>query len=88
VPQYYRVASAKLKKEDYNRYNLLCAEEGVTINSKLKKYIEADLEENKKSERTTEGLDEGSQGNIQGGGGGDSESVTAFRKEWGDCPFC
>jgi len=87
LTQLFRVASAKLRKEVYDRYNLLCLEEAVTINSKLKSHIEADLGENK-IERTTEGLEKGSQGNIQGGSGGDAESVTAFRKEWGDCPFC
>ena len=66
---------------------MLCAEEAVTINSKLKSHIEADLE-GKKNDGTTERLDQSGKANIQGGNGGDTEELAAFRKEWGDCPFC
>ena len=87
MPQYYRTAATKLKKELYEQFQELCEKKGVTVNMLLKEHIEADLEGNK-NERTGKGLEEGSKGNIQGGSGGDAESVTAFRKEWGDCPFC
>ena len=87
MPQYYRTAATKLKKELYEQFQALCEKKGVTVNMLLKEHIEADLEGNK-IDGTTERLDENSKSNIQGGGGGDNQELAAFREEWGDCPFC
>jgi len=88
MPQYYRTAATKLKKELYEQFQELCEKKGVTVNMLLKEHIEADLEGNK-NERTGEGLDQNGPGNIQGRSGGDTQELATFRKEWGkDCPFC
>jgi len=80
----YRTASTRLEAQEWENYKQLCEQDGLTPFKDLQGFIKERL----KIERTTEGLDEGSKGNIQGGSGGDTESITAFRKEWGDCPFC
>ena len=47
MPQYYRTAATKLKKELHDSFEEYCEKKGVTISALLKEHIEADLGENK-----------------------------------------
>jgi len=84
MPQYYRTAATKLKKELYEQFQELCEKKGVTVNMLLKEHIEADLGENK-NERTKKGLENRNEGDHpehrQNGNG-------IIEGEGDPCPFC
>ena len=85
MPQYYRTAATKLKKELYEQFQELCEKKGVTVNMLLKEHIEADLGENK-NERTQKGLENRDEGDHPEHRQDGARIVETGGED--PCPFC